>query len=85
MSQFELFATGSERPSTIPNVDTVRARLEGVLRTLRSADEMPLTSKQLAFWTTVVPQMSNWLPEEERSSVCAEFESQVARLSRKAA
>lgn len=85
MSQFELFAAGSERPSTVPSVDTVRARLEGVLRTLRSADEMPLTSKQLTFWTTVVPQMSNWLPEEERSAVCAEFESHVARLSRRAA
>ena len=85
MSQFELFATGSERPSTVPNVDTVRARLERVLRTLRSAEAMPLTSKQLAFWMTVVPQMSNWLPEDERSAVCAEFDSQVARLGRKAA
>lgn len=85
MSQFELFAIGSERPSTIPNVDTVRSRLEGLLQTLRSADQMPLTSKQLAFWTTVVPQMSNWLPEDERSAVCAEFDVQVDRLSQRAA
>ncbi len=85
MSQLELFAAGSERSSIVPNVDTVRARLEGVLETLRSADEMPLTSKQLAFWTTVVPQMSNWLPDEERSAVCVEFDSHLARLSRKAA
>jgi hypothetical protein len=46
---------------------------------------MPLTSKQLTFWTTVVPQMSNWLPAEERAVVCAEFEAQIERLSRKAA
>lgn len=85
MSQFELFATGSERRSTVPDVDTVRSRLEGLLRSLRTADAMPLTSKQLTFWTTVVPQMSNWLPSEERAVVCAEFEAQIERLSRKAA
>lgn len=85
MSQFELFTSAAEPASTKPSVDTVRSRLGGMLRTLRCADEMPFTSKQLAFWTTVVPQMSRWLPEEERTSVCCEFEAEVSRLSRKAA
>lgn len=85
MSQFELFERSSEQPSSAPSVDAVRVRLEAVLNSLRMAQTMPLTEKQLAFWTTVVPQMTNWLAADEKAAVCAEFDRHVARLSRHAA
>lgn len=85
MSQFELFAPTAQPVSTAPSVDEVRSRLTHLLNTLKAADAMPLTDKQLRFWKTVVPQMSNWLPDEEKAAVCAEFDAQVARLTRRAA
>ena len=85
MSQFEMFAPAAQPVSTVPSADQVRGRLESLMRTLRQADTLPLTEKQLRFWQTVVPQMTNWLPSDERSAICAEFESEIARLSRKAA
>ncbi len=85
MSQFELFESPVEQPSTVPSVDAVRSRLEALLNGLRAAEAMPLTDKQLRFWTTVVPQMSNWLPDDEREAVRREFDAQVQRLLRKAA
>lgn len=85
MSQFELFESPVEQPSTVPSVDAVRSRLEALLNGLRAADAMPLTDKQLRFWTTVVPQMSNWLPDDEKAVVRDEFDRQIARLTRKAA
>lgn len=85
MSQFEMFAPIAQPISTVPSADQVRARLESLMRTLREADTLPLTEKQLRFWRTVVPQMTNWLPAEEKAAVCAEFDGQVERLSRRAA
>jgi len=85
MSQLEMFAPPNRPTSTAPSVDQVRARLEGLMKTLRDADTLPLTDKQLRFWQTVVPQMSNWLPDEERASVQREFAAQVQRLTRQAA
>lgn len=85
MSQLEMFATPNQPASTAPSVDQVRARLQGLLKTLRSAETLPLTDKQLRFWQTVVPQMSNWLPDDERAAVQTEFSAQVERLARRAA
>ena len=85
MSQFEMFATTAQPVSTVPSADQVRARLEAMLNGLRGAEALPLTDKQLRFWQTVVPQMTNWLPAEEKASVCAEFDGHIARLTRKAA
>lgn len=85
MSQFEMFAPTVQPVSTVPNVEQVRARLESLMRTLRGADALPLTEKQLRFWQTVVPQMTNWLPPEEKAAICAEFDGHLARLSRRAA
>jgi hypothetical protein len=61
-------------------VDSIRARLEALLASLRGADAMPLTPRELAFWIVVTPQMSNWLPPEEKAAVCEEFDTHVARL-----
>ncbi|WP_168074230.1 hypothetical protein [Caulobacter sp. SSI4214] len=85
MSQLELFIQPVVVEPTVPSVDSIRARLEAVLAALRGAETMPLTPRELAFWTVVTPQMSNWLPPEEKAAVCAEFEAHVARLSAQAA
>ncbi len=80
MAQFELFAQPVVAEPTVPTVESIRARLEAVLKPLRSASEMPLTPRELAYWKVVTPQMSRWLPDEEREAVCAEFSMHVARL-----
>lgn len=46
---------------------------------------MPLTGRELAYWTVVTPQMSNWLPPEEKAAVCDEFGAHLARLQSTAA
>lgn len=84
MAQPDLFgATAQPLPQPDPNA--VRARVQAVLARLRSAHEMPLTDKELRFWRTVMPQTTAWLPDEERRTICAEFDMQVARLARHAA
>lgn len=85
MSQFELFTQPVVQPSTEPSVEAVRARLETLLKSLREAEVMPLSERKLAYWTTVVPQMSRWLPDDERAAVRAEFSTQIDRLTRRAA
>jgi hypothetical protein len=85
MSQLELFIQPVVAEPTVPSVDDIRGRLETLLASLRKAETMPLTPRELAFWTVVTPQMSNWLPPEEKAAVCAEFEAHLARLKTVAA
>lgn len=85
MSQLELFIQPVVVEPTVPSVDSIRARLEALLASLRGAETMPLTPRELAFWTVVTPQMSNWLPPEEKAAVCAEFDAHVDRLKAVAA
>jgi hypothetical protein len=84
MSQPDLFGS-TPQPLPRPDPEAVRRRMRDLLRTLREAEIMPLTDKELRLWTTVVPQTTNWLPADEKAAVCAEFEAQVARLTRRAA
>lgn len=84
MSQPDLFGS-TLQPLPQPDPEAVRRRMRDLLSTLRVADTLPLTEKQLRFWQTVVPQMTNWLPAEEKAAICAEFDGHVARLTRKAA
>jgi hypothetical protein len=81
MSQFELFAQPAVVEPTVPTVESIRARFEALLGPMRSAESMPLTDRELAYWKVVAPQMANWLPEGERDAVRDEFAAQVARLS----
>ncbi|MEZ5842162.1 MAG: hypothetical protein R3D27_00325 [Hyphomicrobiaceae bacterium] len=41
---------------------------------------MPWTPKEVAFWKTVFPQMTNWLPEVEREQARAAFWEEIIRL-----
>ncbi|ALL13153.1 hypothetical protein AQ619_07185 [Caulobacter henricii] len=84
MSQLELFPMESRPASaepTVPSVESIRARFESLFDRLRLADVMPLSARELAFWSVVTPQMSNWLPPDEKAAVCAEFEGHLLRLN----
>jgi hypothetical protein len=85
MSQFELFTAPTPQALAQPDPGAVRTRVRMVLDAMRSAEIMPLTDKELRYWRIVMPQTTQWLPDEERGALCAEFEAQVARLTQRAA
>lgn len=68
------------RQSYAPTLEKVRAEVDKVLDKARIAREMPWTAKEVAFWKTVFPQMTNWLPEEEREQARAAFWEEIERL-----
>lgn len=84
MSQPDLFGA-TPQPLPRPDPEAVRKRMRDLLRTLREAEVMPLTDKELRFWRTVAPQTTRWLAPDERAAILAEFEAQLDRLARKAA
>ncbi|MBX9926083.1 MAG: hypothetical protein K2Y05_06975 [Hyphomicrobiaceae bacterium] len=64
----------------VPPLEKVRAEVNKVLDKARIAKDMPWTAKEVAFWKTVFPQMTNWLPEDEREQVRAAFWEEIGRL-----
>lgn len=84
MSQPDLFGA-TPQPLPQPDPESVRRRMRDLLRTLREAEVMPLTDKELRFWRTVAPQTTRWLEPDERAAILSEFEAQLDRLTRQAA
>lgn len=82
----DLFATQSDllgpppKQSYAPSLATVRAEVNKVLEKARIAREMPWTAKEVAFWKTVFPQMTNWLPAEEAEQLRSAFMEEICRL-----
>lgn len=66
--------------SYAPSPEKVRAEVNKVLEKARIAKDMPWTAKEVAFWKTVLPQMCNWLPEEEAAKTRAAFWEEITRL-----
>ena len=85
-TQTDLFGTradliGPAPPrSYAPSLATVRAEVNKVLEKARIAKEMPWTAKEVAFWKTVFPQMTNWLPAEEAEQLRSAFMEEICRL-----
>jgi hypothetical protein len=85
-NQTDLFGTQSDLfgapppKSYAPSLATVRAEVHKVLEKARIAREMPWTAKEVAFWKTVFPQMTNWLPEEEAAQLRSAFTEEISRL-----
>ena len=85
-TQPDLFGTQSDlfgpppKQSYAPSLATVRAEVNKVLEKARIAKEMPWTAKEVAFWKTVFPQMTNWLPEEEAAQLRSAFMEEICRL-----
>jgi hypothetical protein len=63
-----------------PSLAKVRAEVSKVLDKARIAKDMPWTDKEVRFWKTVFPQMTNWLPEAEREQARAAFWEEISRL-----
>ena len=68
------------RPNYAPTLEKVRAEVGRVLNTARAAKVMPWTPKEVAYWKTVFPQMTRWLPEEEAVQARLDFFEELARL-----
>jgi hypothetical protein len=80
MSQLDMFGSSPRSLPKLPTAADVRPELIEVLDRLRNSETMPLSPKDLRFWRTVFPQMSRWLPDDERSAICAAFAVELARL-----
>ena len=84
MSQLDMFGPPPRQEPKLPTPEDVRPELTEVLERLRQSRTMPLSPKDLRFWRTVFPQMSTWLPDDERAAMCAEFTAELARLDKAA-
>jgi hypothetical protein len=51
-----------------------------MLTEARASETMPWDANRLRYLRTVVPQMVNWLPDEEAVQLKFEFEAEVKRL-----
>ena len=78
-AQAELFGP-EPAPSYDPDPDSVRAELDGILARARAAPTQPWDPREVSFYRTVFPQMTNWLPDEEAKQLRFEFETELARL-----
>jgi hypothetical protein len=82
MPQLDMFGSPVVTSPRQLTPDDARPELTKILDRLREADVMPLSAKDLRFWKTVYPQMSRWLPAEEREAMCASFFAEIERLER---
>lgn len=71
-----------DRPTPVyrADPDQVRADLHKILAEARAAKTMPWEPRRVSLYRTIFPQMTNWLPEEEATQLCFEFETELARL-----
>lgn len=76
MSQLELFAEPRREVRTVPTVESVRARLESILGSLRDGATAG-SPKDRARLRLIVPQMADWLPPAEAEAVRTEFEALI--------
>ena len=44
------------------------------------AARKPWPDKDRRMWQTIFPNMSKWLPEDERAQLCFEFAAEIERL-----
>jgi hypothetical protein len=58
----------------------VRARLNNWLKIVRAAEKMPWDRLDAEKYQTILTQSSNWLPEQERETLRADFALEMARL-----
>jgi hypothetical protein len=63
-----------------PDPASVRAELMGILARARAAPAQPWDPREVSFYRTVFPQMTNWLPAEEARQLRIAFETELARL-----
>ena len=77
--QADLFGA-PDVPAYRPDPEKVRSRLHRIIAEARAAGAMPWEPTTVSLYRTIVPQMANWLPEDEAKQLCFEFETELARL-----
>jgi hypothetical protein len=82
MSQLDLFGSSPRPLPRLPTAEDVRPELIEVLDRLRRSETMPFSPKELRFWRAVFPQMSRWLPDDERTAMGAAFAAELTRLEK---
>lgn len=60
--------------------DRVRARLHQLIAEARSAEKLPWDDDSVRLYRKIVPQMVQWLPEDEAAQLCFEFDEEMRRL-----
>lgn len=73
MPQLEMFAPPVPKRPEMPTAESVRPRLEAVLRQLRDGSASQWPESERRRWSVVFPQMCEWLPEAEREAKRKEF------------
>jgi len=72
---------GSEpAPAYRPDPDKVRARLQKISAEARASETLPWEPTTLSLYRTIFPQMAGFLPEDEGTQLCFQFEEELARL-----
>ncbi len=79
MSQFEMFAPPAPRKPEMPTAESVRPKLDSVLKQLREGRGSEWSEAEQRRWRVIFPQMCEWLPEGERELKRAEFRPLVDR------
>lgn len=77
-SQADLFGDEAAAPAYRPDIERVRLRLHRIISETRAADSLP--SGRASLYLTIVPQMTQWLPEEEGAQLRLEFENEMERF-----
>ena len=72
----------ADDPDRVPRV---RSKLAAILAEIEGAESMPWNDHDRAFYRTVVPQMTNWLPPDEAAEITQRFFAALDRLGRMAA
>jgi hypothetical protein len=78
-TQIDMFGA-SPAQNYDPDPESVRAELNGILARARAAPTEPWDPREVSFYRTVFPQMTNWLPGKEAKRLRREFEKELARL-----
>lgn len=64
-----------------PDLDEVREDLGAILASARAVTEQSLWDERTYRYNKVVfPQMSRWLPDDERDQLCFEFFRELERI-----
>lgn len=64
-----------------PNRDEVRDDLRSILDSARAVSAVSLWDHRTYLYNkTVFPQMSQWLPDDERNQLCFEFFRELERI-----
>ena len=69
-----------ETPVYYPDLDKVREELHRILAEARAAEAMPWDQQRARLYSTIFPQMTGCLPEDEGAQLRFEFETELVRL-----